>query len=273
MAVSPIWTDRSRSASIGTVFFCDGPKTTMDLRAITRQLESLEETIISHLCERAQLLYNSKIYVPYKGRSELAGASSLLDMRIRDWERVESLYGRFLSPEERPFQRDLSEPRYFIPKEQPARRDDWVNLSGLIKKAYLKLVAKICRKGDDGLYDLSMERDISALKVISRRIHIGAFHVGECKYQQDPSLFIELVAAKDNQALLQNITREEIEQKILDRVREKARGMQRETDPCIRTIVDPEVVEAFYRETIIPLTKKGEIQYIVNRVLSGIADS
>ncbi len=236
-------------------------------------MESLEESIISHLCERAQLLYNSAIYLPYKGKFEQAGALSLLDMRIRDWERAESLYGRFLSPEERPFQRDLSEPRYIIPKEQSDCHDDWVNLSGLIKKAYLKLVAKICRKGDDGLYDLSMERDISALKVISRRIHIGAFYVGECKYKQDPSLFIELVSAKAKQALLQNITRGEIEQKILDRVREKARRMQGETDPHIRTIVDPEVIEGFYRETIIPLTKEGEIQYIVNRVSTGVADS
>ncbi len=270
----------------------------MKLRAVTKILEGLEETIIVHLCERAQFRYNSRIYAPLgRGDTEEMTAGSLFDLRLRDCESVESLFGRFLRAEERPFQSELPEPRYLVsdgppahasprpartgappprPRSaeagapQPHRRTagapipdyNKVNLTGPIRQAYMNLVRSICRKGDDGSYDLSMERDICALKVISRRIHFGAFYVGECKYQQEPQIFRELAAKKESQVLLQKITREDIEEKVLSRVRIKARRIQRGADPKIRSLVDPNEIVQFYRETIIPLTKEGEIRYI-----------
>ena len=262
----------------------------MKLRAVTKKLEGLEETIIVHLCERAQFRYNSHIYAPFgKGDSEEIAAGSLFDLRLRDWEKVESLFGRFFRPEERPFQSVLPKPRYLLTeappglsRAQPATPHpahatpqpatpihdyNEVNLTATIREAYMKLVRRICPEGDDGSYDLSMERDICALKAISRRIHFGAFYVGECKYQQEPQIFRELAAKKDTKILLQKITREDIEEKVLSRVRAKTLRIQRGADPKVRSIIDPNEIVQFYRETIIPLTKEGEIRYISYRAL------
>jgi len=261
----------------------------MKLSAVTKKLEGLEETIIVHLCERAQFRFNSRIYAPLdRGDTEEMAAGNLFDLRLRDWESVESLFGRFLIPEERPFQSGLPEPRYLAPEDPPAHGrsrsadagapppqpgtpiPDYneVNLTGPIREAYMNLVRRICREGDDGSYDLSMERDICVLKVISRRIHFGAFYVGECKYQQEPQIFRDLAVKKETQTLLQKITREDIEEKVLSRVHEKACRIQKGVNPEIRSIVDPNKIVQFYRETIIPLTKEGEIRYITCRALA-----
>lgn len=266
----------------------------MELRAVTKKLEGLEESIIVHLCERAQFRSNSQIYAPLgRGDTEDMAGGNLFDLRLRDWESVESLFGRFLKPEEKPFQSGLPEPRYLVSEgppthatttPQPGRFDapppqpgtpipdyNEVNLTGPIREAYMNLVRRICREGDDGSYDLSMERDIRALKVISRRIHFGAFYVGECKYQQEPQVFRDLAAKEETQILLQKITRKNIEEKVLSRVRAKARRMQRGADPKIRSIVDPNEIVQFYRETIIPLTKEGEIRYISCRAIGKLS--
>ena len=61
------------------------------------------------------------------------------------------------------------------------------------------------------------------------------------------------------------ITRAEVEERILRRVSEKVDYLQASLNPRVRRRVDPQVVLKLYRDTIIPMTKKGEIDYLLVR--------
>jgi hypothetical protein len=41
--------------------------------------------------------------------------------------------------------------------------------------------------------------------------------------------------------------------------------LQSTVNPGVRQVIDPEVIADFYRQTIVPLTKKGEALYLLNR--------
>jgi len=240
-----------------------------DLNFIALQLEGLEETIIYHLIERVQYYKNSVIYVPGKSGFKGFARKSLLDIRLLYHERMDAVFGRFCVPEERPFNIKLPKPRrnVHLPPYPLALKDyNSVNLTGRIKQAYLELADKICRDGDDGQYGSSVENDVFALQAISRRIHYGAFYVAEAKYRKNPSRYRGLVEAREYDALLLALTRTEVEEKIIVRVKEKVRLAQAKVNTKIRTLIDPSLILAFYKHTIIPLTKQGEIEYLFNRV-------
>lgn len=82
-----------------------------DLNVIATMLEGLEETIIARLIDRAQFAANKVIYLSGQSgfRSDQPGSHelSLLDLRIRFQEEMDSQFGRFHVPEERPFSTDL----------------------------------------------------------------------------------------------------------------------------------------------------------------------
>ena len=66
-------------------------------------------------------------------------------------------------------------------------------------------------------------------------------------------------------AIMRLLTRKEVEERILQRVKDKVQHIQAEVNREIRIIIDPEVVFQFYRNHVIPLTKKGEVLYLLNR--------
>jgi chorismate mutase len=240
----------------------------LDLNLIALQLEGLEETIIYHLIERVQYRKNSIVYAP--GQSGFTGfaAKNLLDIRLLYHERMDAVFGRFCVPEERPFNKKLPKPRrkVHLPSYPLALKDyNSVNLTARIKQDYLKLVDMICRGGDDGQYGSSVENDVYALQAISRRIHYGAFYVAEAKYRKKPARYEELIHTRERSALLQALTRKEVEEKIIVRVKEKVRRAQAKVNTKIRTLIDPTLILAFYKDTIIPLTKQGEIEYLFYR--------
>jgi chorismate mutase len=240
----------------------------MDLNLITLQLEGIEETIIYHLIERVQYKKNSIIYV--KGQSGFSGfpEKSLLDIRLIYHERMDAQFGRFCVPEERPFNQKLPKPRrqVHLPEYPLALKDyDSVNLTGEIKQAYQGLMDKICQAGDDGQYGSSVENDVYALQAISRRIHYGAMYVAEAKYRQNPDRYRKAIANRQRTDLIQALTRPEVEENIIVRVKEKVALAQAKTNTRIRTLIDPELILSFYRDTIIPLTKEGEIRYLFSR--------
>ena len=110
-----------------------------------------------------------------------------------------------------------------------------------------------------------MEHDVICLQALSRRIHYGALYVGESKYSEAPEQFAALVAAHDDGGLLAAITRTEVEETVLARVKAKVKAVQSVSDPALRRLVDPGAVVDFFRATIIPLTKEGEIRYLYQR--------
>ncbi len=241
---------------------------TLDLNMIALQLEGLEETIIYHLIERVQYCKNSRVYEPGKSGFRGYARKSLMDIRLLYHEGMDAQFGRFFVPEERPFNRRLPRARrsvHLLPYPLALADYNAVNLTAEIKRAYIPFIAAVCRPGDDGQYGSSVENDVYALQAISRRVHYGAMYVAEAKYRKDPLRYEDLIRKQDKDGLLHELTRKEVEECIIRRVGEKVARAQSKVNTEIRTLIDPVLVLAFYRDTIIPLTKEGEIRYLLHR--------
>jgi chorismate mutase len=143
---------------------------------------------------------------------------------------------------------------------------DAINLGGKIMAAYLRLVPRICRPGKDGHFGSSVEHDVYALQAIARRIHYGALYVGESKFRSDPARYTKLMHAKDRRGMLALLTRKDVEEKIIARIRGKVAAAQAKVNRGIRHVIDAREILRFYRDCIIPLTKEGEVLYLFNRV-------
>ena len=238
------------------------------IETIAENLEALEETIILRLIDRAQFKTNQIAYERGKSGFQGEAVKSLFELRLRYHEEMDAVFGRFLFPEERPFNRDLPEAKrkvYGVPAVLDLPDFDAVNLTSEIKSRYLSLVPRICPGGDDGQYGSSTEHDVYALQAISRRIHYGAMFVAESKYRADRQLYDGLIQRNDRKGIAKQLTRPEVEEQICHRVVVKTDKIQAEANRRIRTLIEPEIVQDFYRHTVIPLTKEGEILYLLNR--------
>lgn len=241
---------------------------TFDLKLIAAHLEGLEETIISKLIDRAQFSLNDAVYQKGKSGFNNADDQSLFDLRLRYMEEIDAKFGRFTSPEERPFGREL-------PAMQRTGQAavtglaisdfDAINMTAEVLPVYHQLVPQICEAGDDGQYGSAVEHDVFALQAIARRIHFGALYVSESKYRSNPKAYDELVAQNDMDGLMALLTRADVEARILDRVAGKVAHLQKEINPNVRRKISPDVVLEFYKTHLIPLTKEGEIKYFLNR--------
>jgi chorismate mutase len=239
-----------------------------DLDKIATHLEGLEETIIARMIDRAQFKQNRLAYQPgksgFKGETEL----SLFALRLKFQEEMDACFGRFAVPEERPFNKNLPEAKRIVRlPDNCLQLADYnaVNLSDKILASYLDLVPRICAAGDDAQYGSSVEHDVYAIQAISRRIHYGAMYVGETKYLSDPEIFRKAVDANDTRLLETLLTRPEVERRILRRVEEKVTILQAAAKVDTRITINPGVVRDYYAAYIIPLTKQGEILYLLNR--------
>lgn len=244
----------------------------LDLNFIASRLESLEETIISKLIDRAQFCVNEPIYEI--GKSGFSGEANrcLFDLRMHYHEQMDAAFGRFCVPEERPFTRNLPSPRRMVNIPDTGLHIDnfeVVNFAGPIRTDYMKLIKVICPPGDDAQYGSSVEHDVYAIQAISRRIHYGAFYVAECKYLGNPEKFNTLIDHRDSEGIIGLITRKEVEENIINRVAQKTSEMQKKVNADVRNVIDPEAVVRFYRDTVIPLTKQGEVAYLFNRIRTG----
>ena len=240
----------------------------LDLVYIASRLEGMEETIISKLIDRAQFAVNATVYET--GKSGFTGepTRSLFDLRMYYHEHMDALFGRFCVPEERPFTHDLPEPKRTVILPDTGLCIDKlenVNYTKPIRSAYMNLVGKICRAGDDSQYGSSVEHDVYAVQAIARRVHFGAYYVAESKFRSDPESFRRLIEEGDAEAIESILTRQEVEAQIIDRVRRKTIETQRGVNPLLRNIIDAEEIVQFYHTTIIPLTKKGEVSYLLHR--------
>jgi len=242
----------------------------LTLDQIAGKLEALEDTIIYELIERAQFKLNPGIYM--KGESGLSGNPnrSLFEIMFRMQEYIHALFGRFTTPEERPFNKNLPEARRsMIRPDSGLHIDDHdkVNLTREILPTYLQLVSLICEQGADGEYGSSVVADIAAVQAIAERVHYGAFYVAERKFLDEEKTYRKLIAASDIDGIMAQLTRPEVEAKILDRVKSKVAHVQEGANTKVRRLIAPDVVAQFYEDHIIPLTKEGEVLYLLNRNL------
>jgi chorismate mutase len=239
-----------------------------DLERIAADLESLEETIIARLIDRAQFHRNRIAYIPGRSGFDEETELSLFALRLRYQEEMDACFGRFCVPEERPFNRDLPSPRRRVNLvDNCLRIVDYnrVNLTAAVMTSYLDLVERICPPGDDGQYGSSVEHDVYAIQAISRRVHYGALYVAESKYRAETSTFQGLMAAGDQARLLDRLTRPAVEARILERVVEKVVALQVSARVNTRHTIDPLVVRDYYAAWIIPLTKEGQVRYLLQR--------
>lgn len=240
----------------------------LNLSLIAAKLEGLEETIIAKLIDRAQFHANHRVYEPGHSGFENEPDACLFELRLRFQEEMDAQFGRFQVPEERPFNRNLPEPKRSVslpPSGLNVDDLDVVNLSSEIKRGYLGLMPRLCRDGDDGQYGSSVEHDVYALQAIARRIHFGSLYVAESKFSAEPDVYGSLAAAGDREGLEAKLTRPEVEDKIIDRIEDKVVAIQAQANPKVRHLIDPTVIVNFYRSTVIPLTKKGEVAYLLAR--------
>ena len=240
----------------------------LNLDSIAGTLESLEETIIFRLIDRAQFATNEAAYQP--GASGFKGEHqrSLFELRLHGQECMDAEFGRFQVPEERPFSQSLPDAKRAVtlPDTGLAPIDfDVVNLCGTIQRSYLNLIPQICLPGDDGQYGSSVEHDVYALQAIARRVHYGALYVAESKFRDDPQGYRPLIQQADTVAMMSKLTRADVEARIIERIRGKAAQAQERVNLQLRRIVDPDNIVDFYNDTIIPLTKEGEIAYLLHR--------
>jgi chorismate mutase len=239
-----------------------------DLIQIALDLESLEETIIARLIDRAQYRRNETAYLPGKSGFRGEPVLSLLSLRLKYHEEMDARFGRFCVPEERPFNENLPEARRVVTlPENCLHLPDYnrVNLTADILESYLDFLPGICRAGDDAQYGSSVENDVYAVQAISRRIHYGAMYVAESKFRKSPESYLEAIHSGNRDDLIALLTRPEVERRILKRVAEKTQTMQASANATIRHTIAPETIRDYYAAHVIPLTKEGEIRYLLNR--------
>jgi chorismate mutase len=241
---------------------------TLRLDTIASHLAGLEETLIYKILDRAQFAGNPGAYQPGQSRFQPVETSSLFELRLWYQESLDTKFGRYRIPEERPFHLGLPAPRRVPPQVDTGlfiKDLETVNVTGQIRQSYLEWLPRLCGTGDDGQWGSSVEHDVICLQALARRIHYGALYVGESKFREDPARLSALVAAKDDAGLSVAITRVEVEERVLARVKAKVEAVQSVSDPSLRRLIDPQTIVDFFRTAIIPLTKDGEIRYLYQR--------
>jgi chorismate mutase len=240
----------------------------LNLDGIASRLEGLEETIIHRLIDRAQWCINEAAYA--HGQSGFADENlrSLFELRLWHHEEMDAKFGRFCVPEERPFNCGLPVPQRVVNIPETGlhiKNFDCVNFTDAVLASYRLLLPKICGAGDDGQYGSSVEHDVYAVQAIARRLHYGALYVAESKYRGAPDEYAKLIREKDKDALLAKLTRKDVEDKIISRVKDKVRQTQAKINNAVRVEIKPESIIVYYKDFLIPMTKQGQILYLLNR--------
>jgi chorismate mutase len=225
-----------------------------------------EETIVFGLIERAQFLLNKRVYES-GAFGPAVGADSLAGYLLHETERIHSRMRRYTSPDEHPFYKDLPEPVLpaLVYPDNPLRQCR-VNLNDEVRRAYEnEILPLVCGPGDDSQYGSSAVCDVMCLQALSRRIHYGKF-VAESKFRSSPMLFTDAMREGDRVALMRAVTDADVERDVVSRVRKKAEVYGEIGSGEVAALrIDPDTVAEIYRDWIIPLNKRVQVEYLVNR--------
>ncbi len=238
----------------------------LKLDRVRSVLIRLEETILFSLIERAQYPVNAAIYEPGRFGAALEG-ESLVGYMLRECERSHAKVRRYTSPDEHPFYEALPAP--ILPAlcftDNPLHANT-VNINAVIRRRYEDhMVPFLCAPGDDAQYGSSAVCDVNCLQNLSKRIHYGKF-VAESKYRAAPERFRAMIEAGDDAALYQAVTDAAVEQAVLDRVARKADTYTRELAGLSGTPApEPDRIADIYRTWIIPLNKRVQTAYLLQR--------
>jgi chorismate mutase len=235
----------------------------------------LEDTITFHLIERVQFPLNQTIYEP--GGVQIPNSNlSLLDWMLSGQEHLHSLVRRYESPDEYPFFPNVLQKPILKPLNYPQiLHPNDVNVNAKLKESYIKhvLPAACARfdREDRGEqrehYGSAATCDVACLQALSRRIHFGKF-VAESKFQTETDRFVKLITEKDRKGIDEAITNSKVEQKVLERLRLKAKTYGTDPDSGSNgpSKVNADAVVAMYKDWVIPLTKEVEVEYLMQRL-------
>lgn len=250
------------------------PETVLDLGNIREALVRMEDTIVFDLIERSQFFSSPLVYL--KNTIKVQGFDGLfLEWLLLQLERIHSQVRRYEAPDEVAFFPDQLLPPLLPSLNYPKvlalyYRD--VNVNSDIYKFYVEnIVPEVaCAAGEQqensGLVAVC---DVEALQALSRRIHFGKF-VAEAKYQADKEGYRKLILARDVEGIERSITNAAVEAKILERLVVKCDSYG--VDPSLRysqksqSKVKLSVIAQLYKEYVIPLTKKVEVDYLLRRL-------
>jgi chorismate mutase len=202
-----------------------------------------------------------------------------MDHILSETERLHSSVRRYDSPDEYPFfPQTLQRPMLQPLKYPKILHDNDVNVNNSIKEKYIKeILPSACRdfgRTDRGEakenYGSAAVCDVNVLHALSRRVHFGKF-VAESKFQKETERFVALIKAEDRAGIDAAITDAKVEKKVLERLRLKAKTYG--TDPSLNadghegeTKIDVDAVVRMYAQTVIPLTKVVEVEYLMQRL-------
>ncbi|KAI0461576.1 chorismate mutase aro7 [Komagataella kurtzmanii] len=250
------------------------PATVLNLANIRQALVRMEDTVVFSFIERSQFYESPSVYAPNKYKiPNFSG--SFLDWLLLQNEKTHSLVRRYESPDETPFFPDQLEESFLPSLNYPpilADYADEVNVNDEIRTVYIeKIVPQIAaKKGDqDENIGSTACADVDCLQALSRRVHFGKF-VAEAKFQNEMARYTNLIRNKDIKGIEEAITDSAVEAKILERL--IAKGHAYGTDPTLRysqnpqSKVQPEAIAKIYKEVVIPLTKKVEVEYLLRRL-------
>ncbi|KAK9727460.1 chorismate mutase aro7 [Basidiobolus ranarum] len=246
---------------------------TLPLDQLRNTLIRLEDTIIFALIERAQFATNDTIYEVDKFKFEDRKNVSFLEYILHELEISHAKVRRYTSPDEYPFTSNLPDPILPSLNFPPVLHPNNININQKLYNIYIQsIVPTICVKGDDQNYGTSATRDVECLQALSRRIHYGKF-IAEAKFT-DPELhdkYVELIKARDSQSIYNLLTNVTVEEKLLQRLRQKASiyGQDISTNGAVPDHGSKIAVDAvinLYKDYVIPLTKEVEVEYLLRRL-------
>jgi chorismate mutase len=203
---------------------------------------------------------------------------SLADYILSETERLHSLVRRYDAPDEHPFFPQVLQRPMLQPLKYPSilHKND-VNVNATIRERYInEILPAVCKvrenEGDRGEskenYGSAAVCDVSVLQALSRRIHFGKF-VAESKFRMEEEKFTELIMREDRVGINNAITNAAVEQKVVERLKLKAKIYGR--DPTLSTSdgdqkINVDAVAKMYQQVIIPLTKVVEVEYLMQRL-------
>jgi chorismate mutase len=94
--------------------------------------------------------------------------------------------------------------------------------------------------------------------------------VAEAKYRAEAGVYDGRIAAADGAGLMALLTFEEQEARVVERVRRKAETFGQDLDEAGRVRggrykVAPAMVAALYKDWVMPLTKRVQVEYLLRR--------
>jgi chorismate mutase len=192
---------------------------------------------------------------------------SLFDWMLREQERLQSLFRRYESPDEYPFFPDVLQKPVLKPLHYPQiLHPNEVNVNGKLKDSYIHhILPAACAKFDredrgeqQENYGSAATCDVTCLQALSRRVHFGKF-VAEAKFRKETERFVKLIKEEDRKGIDEAITDSKVEQKVLERLRLKAKTYG--TDPDLGAGGQSKV----NAESVVAMYKVGSISIICTR--------